>query len=257
MRFDDIRQFIDFLDRKGELRRISEKVSPELEITEIVDRVVKKQGPALLFENVEGYDVPILVNIFGSHQRMAWGLGVNNINEITNRVRGLLNLLEGPPDGFINKINLLKNLLGIASTKPNIISKAPCQEVVYLDSDADFSILPALKCWPLDAGKYITLPLVITKDVITGRRNVGTYRMQIFDSSTAGMHWQTHKVGTKHQRTAQEKGLERIDVAVAEVNFKSELLTLLAINDTTSASIFLISACHFESKVKAPTAGIS
>ena len=110
MRFDDIRQFIDFLDHKGDLRRISEKVSPELEITEIVDRVVKDKGPALLFENVEGYDVPILINIFGSHQRMAWALGVNNINEITDRVRGLLNLVEGPPEGLMNKINLLRSL---------------------------------------------------------------------------------------------------------------------------------------------------
>jgi len=215
MRFDDIRQFIDFLDHKGDLRRISEKVSPEFEITEIVDRVVKKQGPALLFENVEGYDVPILINVFGSHQRMAWALGVNNINEITNRVRSLLNLVEGPPDGLINKINLLKNLFGIARTKPNIINKAPCQEVVYLDSNADFNILPALKCWPLDAGKYITLPLVITKDVITGRRNVGTYRMQIFDSLTAGMHWQTHKVGSHHYRQAEENKLNKIEVAVS------------------------------------------
>ena len=130
MRFDDIRQFIDFLDHKGDLRRISEKVSPELEITEIVDRVVKDKGPALLFENVEGYDVPILINIFGSHQRMAWALGVNNINEITDRVRGLLNLVEGPPEGLMNKINLLKNLFGIARTKPNIISQAPCHRLV-------------------------------------------------------------------------------------------------------------------------------
>ena len=215
MRFDDIRQFIDFLDHKGDLRRISEKVSPELEITEIVDRVVKDKGPALLFENVEGYDVPILINIFGSHQRMAWALGVNNINEITDRVRGLLNLVEGPPEGLMNKINLLKNLFGIARTKPNIISQAPCQEVVYLDSDADFSILPALKCWPLDAGKYITLPLVITKDVVTGRRNVGTYRMQIFDSKTAGMHWQTHKVGSQHYRQAEENEIKKIEVAIS------------------------------------------
>ena len=215
MKFDDIRQFIDFLDHKGDLRRITEKVSPELEITEIVDRVVKDKGPALLFENVEGYDDPILINIFGSHQRMAWALGVNNINEITDRVRGLLNLVEGPPEGLMNKINLLKNLFGIARTKPNIISQAPCQEVVYLDADADFSILPALKCWPLDAGKYITLPLVITKDGMTGRRNVGTYRMQIFDSKTAGMHWQTHKVGSQHYRQAEENEIKKIEVAIS------------------------------------------
>ena len=215
MRFRDLRDFIAFLEDKGELRRIRTPVSCELEITEIADRTVKSGGPALLFENVSGYETPVLINMFGTHQRMAWGLGVEHLDELTERVRKMLGLLQGPPSGLMNKVRTLGDLVGMARTQPKTVSRGPCQEVTLTGEDADVNMLPALKCWPLDAGRYITLPLVISRDPETGRRNVGTYRMQIFDAHTTGMHWQTHKVGAHHYRVGQEQAMKRLDVAVA------------------------------------------
>jgi 4-hydroxy-3-polyprenylbenzoate decarboxylase len=214
-RYANLSEFIAFLESKDELARITTPVSCELEITEITDRVTKQGGPALLFENVEGYSIPVVTNLFGSQQRMAWGLGVDHLNDLSEKIRSLLNLAKSPPKGITEKAKALGELVKMARYQPKLVGKAPCQEVIYTGDDVDLNKLPILKCWPLDAGRYITLPLVITKDPDTGGRNVGMYRIQVFDSKTTGMHWQTHKVGTKHQRTAQEKGLERIDVAVA------------------------------------------
>ncbi|MCY4577770.1 MAG: UbiD family decarboxylase, partial [Chloroflexi bacterium] len=213
--YKDLREFIRFLDRKGELRRIKTPVSSELEITEIASRVITEGGPALLFENVDGGETPVLINMFGTHQRVAWALGVENVEEITERVRKLLGLTQGPPAGIVNKIRTVGDLAGLARSRPKIIKNAPCQEIVLTGEDADVSILPILKCWPLDAGPYITLPLVISRDPTSGRRNVGTYRMQVYDGKTMGMHWQTHKVGARHYRDGEERRLERLDVAVA------------------------------------------
>ena len=215
MRFKDLREFISFLESKGELRRIKGQVSCELEITEITDRVIKSGGPALLFENVVGYDMPLLINIYGTHQRMAWALGVEHIDELTQRVRKLLGLVQGPPSGLIPKMRTLGDLVGMARTQPKTVRRAPCQDVVLTGDDVDLNMLPALKCWPMDAGRYITLPLVITRDPESGRRNVGIYRMQIYDARTAGMHWQTHKVGASHYRSGEARKQERLDVAVA------------------------------------------
>jgi 4-hydroxy-3-polyprenylbenzoate decarboxylase len=215
MSFRDLRDFIRFLEDKGELRRITTPVSHELEITELADRTVKSGGPALLFERVEGYDVPVLINMFGTHQRVAWALGVDDVEQLAGKVRETLGLVQGPPVGIIDKVRTLRDLVGMARTQPKVVRRAPCQEVVLTGEDADLFSLPSLKCWPGDAGRYITLPLVITRDPESGRRNVGTYRMQVFDSRTAGMHWQTHKVGAHHDRVGRELGLERLDVAVA------------------------------------------
>ncbi len=215
MSFRDLRDFIRFLEDKGELRRITTPVSHELEITELADRTVKSGGPALLFERVEGYDVPVLINMFGTHQRVAWALGVDDVEQLAGKVRETLGLVQGPPVGIIDKVRTLRDLVGMARTQPKVVRRAPCQEVVLNGEDADLFSLPSLKCWPGDAGRYITLPLVITRDPESGRRNVGTYRMQVFDSRTAGMHWQTHKVGAHHDRVGRELGLERLDVAVA------------------------------------------
>ena len=215
MKFKNLRDFIAFLDDRGELRRIRAPVSCELEITEIADRTVKSGGPALLFENVRGYDMPVAINLFGTHQRMAWGLGVEHIDELTGRIRKLLALVQSPPTGLVNKMRTLGDLVGVAKTQPKSVSRAPCQQVVLTGEDADLNLLPALKCWPMDAGRFITLPLVISRDPITGRRNVGIYRMQIYDSHTAGMHWQTHKVGAHHYRLGEEQRLDRLEVAVA------------------------------------------
>ncbi|MCZ6534714.1 MAG: menaquinone biosynthesis decarboxylase [Chloroflexi bacterium] len=215
MKYKDLREFISFLESKGELRRIAAPVTWDLEITEICDRVVKGGGPALLFEKVEGSNIPVLINMYGTEQRMAWALGVERLDDLVDRVKQLLGLMQGPPKGIMEKVRTLGQLMKMASFQPKSVRNAPCQEVVIEGSDVDLNRFPILKCWPEDAGRYITLPLVITKDPQTGTRNVGTYRIQIFDGRTCGMHWQTHKVGTHHYRVSQEQGLERLDVAVA------------------------------------------
>ena len=215
MKFKDIREFIAFLEDRGELARVKAPVSCDLEITEINDRVVKSGGPALLFENVQGYDIPVLINTYGSAQRTAWALGVEQLDDLADRVRKLLGLMQGPPAGLLDKARTLMDLIKMAGTQPKLVRQAPCQEVVLTGRDADLNSLPILKCWPMDAGRFITLPLVISRDPETGVRNVGTYRMQVYDGQTAGMHWQTHKVGTHHERVAREQGRERLEVAVA------------------------------------------
>ena len=142
-------------------------------------------------------------------------LGVDSLDDLTERVRKLLAMVQGPPSGLKDKIGALGDLVGVARTQPKTVRKAPCQEVVVTGDDVDIDMLPALKCWPMDAGRFITLPLVISRDPETGRRNVGTYRMQVYDRVTTGMHWQTHKVGAHHYRQSETRGRERLDVAVA------------------------------------------
>ena len=215
MKFKDLREFIRFLEDKGELRRITAPVNHELEITEITDRVIKSGGPALLFENVTGFDTPVLVNMYGTEQRTAWALGVESLDALTGRVEGLLDLMHDPPQGLMGKLKALGQLVHLASFQPKTVNNAPCQEVVIQGSDVDLYRFPILKCWPLDGGPFITLPLVVTKDPETGVQNYGTYRMQVYDKQTTGMHWQTHKVGTHHYRLSHELGLEKLEVSVA------------------------------------------
>ena len=213
--FKNLRDFVAFLEEKGDMRRVSVPVDPELEMTEIADRVVKSGGPALLFENVAGCDMPALINIFGTRQRVAWALGVEHLDELTERVREVLKLMQGPPSSLGGKLKALGEVVGLARAQPRTVRRAPCQEVVLTGGDVDLNVLPVMKCWPLDAGKFITLPLVISRDPETGRRNVGTYRMQVYDGRTTGMHWQTHKVGARHDRAGRLRGDDRLDVAVA------------------------------------------
>ena len=215
MKYKDLRDFIGFLEGKGQLKRIKTPVRCELEIAEVCDRVVKKGGPALLFENVEGYDIPVLINMYGTEQRMAWALGVERLDDLVERVHHVLGLMQGPPQGVMAKMKTLMELREMASFQPKVVKSGPCQEMVVTGEDVDLNRFPILKCWPMDAGRYITLPLVMTKDPETGTRNLGTYRIQVYDARTAAMHWQTHKVGTHHYRVGGEKGLERLDVAVA------------------------------------------
>lgn len=215
MNFKDLREFITFLERRGQLHRIATPVSCELEITEIADRVVKQGGPALLFENVDGYDAPVLINMFSSDQRMAWALGVEKLDDLVERLQGMLQLTQGPPEGLINKLRTLGQLIQIGSFQPKRVNRAPCQEVTLQGADVDLLQFPVLRCWPLDGGRYITLPLVITKDPTTGAQNYGMYRMQVYDARTTGMHWQTHKVGAHHYRVSQERRDNRLEVAVA------------------------------------------
>jgi len=215
MKFKDLREYIAFLEQKGDLRRVSTPVNCELEITEIADRVVQSGGPALLFENVVGYDTPVLINMFTSDQRMAWALGVEHVDELVARMHGLLQLMQGPPEGLLNKLRTLGQLVHLGSFQPKTVRNAPCQEVVLQGAEVDLYKFPILKCWPEDGGRYITLPLVITKDPATGVQNYGIYRMQVYDARTTGMHWQTHKVGAHHYRVSQEQQLEKLEVAVA------------------------------------------
>jgi 4-hydroxy-3-polyprenylbenzoate decarboxylase len=215
MSFADLREFISFLEDKGELRRIKTAVSPELEITELADRAVKSGGPAMLFENVQGHEMPVAINLFGTKQRMAWALGVDDLDDLADQVRKILGMVQDPPTGLLDKLRAAGDLVGLARAQPKTVSIGLCQEVVITGEDVDLNELPALKCWPEDAGRFITLPLVISKDPKSGRRNVGTYRMQVYDGRTTGMHWQTHKVGARHYRMGEERRQERMDVAVA------------------------------------------
>ncbi|MBI4236672.1 MAG: menaquinone biosynthesis decarboxylase, partial [Chloroflexi bacterium] len=213
--YRDLREFIATLEERGELVRIKTPVTWDLEISEVTERTVKAGGPALLFEKVAGYDIPVLINTFGTARRMAWALGVEDLNDLPGRVERLLHMLQGPPKGMMNKLRALADLAQYARIGPRRVEEAPCQEVVLTGDQVDLFKFPILQCWPLDAGRYITLPLVITQDPETSVHNLGMYRMQVFDKSTTGMHWQTHKVGTHHQRLAGEHGLRRMEVAVA------------------------------------------
>ena len=215
MAFQDLRDFLDLLDKRGQLRRIRVPVTRELEIAEIADRVAK--GPAdrnhaLLFERVEGFAMPLLVNAFGTAERTAWALGVERLDQLGEKVGQLLDLRM--PGSLVEKLRKGLELLELARTGPKLVKQAPCQELVETASPT-LADLPILWCWPKDAGYYVTFPLVITRDPVTGLRNVGTYRLQVHDERTLGMHWQTHKGGAEHEREARRAGRERIPVAVA------------------------------------------
>jgi len=209
--FTDLREFVARLETLGRLRRVDVPVSWDLEITEIVDRVSKASGEAnvaLLFERVEGAGMPVLVNAFGSEQRIALALGVDRLDELGERVAKLLDARM--PGSFRERLRKLGTLIDVARAAPRRVDTAPCQEVVetVAPSLAEF---PILRCWPGDGGRYITLPAVFTRDPVTGGRNVGMYRLQVFDDRTLGMHWQTHKGGAEHEHRATS----RMPVAIA------------------------------------------
>lgn len=211
MAYKDLREFIEVLEKKGLLKRIKTQVSAELEITEILDRVVKNNGPALLFENVKGYKVPVFANAFGSLERMCLALEINNLDKIGERIQKLLELKA--PSGIWEGIKMLPQLAELTSFAPMYVKTGPCKEVIRKDG---FSLdeFPILKCWPEDGGRFITLPLVFTKNPKTGKQNVGMYRMQVYDGQTTGMHWHIHKHGARdYADTGRES--EKIEVAVA------------------------------------------
>jgi 4-hydroxy-3-polyprenylbenzoate decarboxylase len=212
MAYRDLREFIRALEEKGELKRIAIEVDPILEITEFADRAVKGGGPALLFEKPKGYATPVLINAFASMRKMEIALEVASVEEIAARIVEFLEMRM--PEGLMGKLKMLPKLAEMGAFFPRMVSRGACQEVVRQDK---FSLLdyPVLKCWPEDGGRFITLPLVFSKNPDTGKRNCGMYRMQIFDERTAGMHWQTHKQGAEHYRRLQSHGLKRMDVAVA------------------------------------------
>lgn len=208
----NIRDFHALLEQRGQLVRIGEEVSRDLEITEIVDRTVKAGGPALLFENVAGYQTPLLINIFGTEERMAWALGGESLAEIAAKVEETAKM--APPGNWQERFRALGRLASLSRILPRQVRKAACQDVVLTGDEVDLNLMPAQLCWPEDGGRYITQTQVFTRDPRTGTRNVGMYRVQIFDGQTCGMHWQMHKVGAQHYREAEARG-ERIEVAVA------------------------------------------
>jgi len=213
MAYTDLRDFIKALDKNRELKRIPFEVDPILEITDFADRAVKAGGPALLFEKPKGYSTPVLINAFASMRRMQIALEVDSVDEVAARIVEFLEMKM--PEGLMGKIKMLPKLAEVGSFFPRIVAKGPCQEVV---KTSDFSLFdyPVLKCWPEDGGRFVTLPLVFSRNPDTGKRNCGMYRIQIYDERTTGMHWQTHKQGAEHHRRMKAAGKEtKMEVAVA------------------------------------------
>ncbi len=212
MAYKDLREFIGVLEQRGLLHRVKVEVDPELEIAEITDRMCKapKGGKALFFEKVKGSDIPVVTNLFGSFERMCLSLEVENLDDIGRRIEKLLN--QTPPKTFKEKIKTAFDLLEISKYLPKRVKNAPCQEVVNHDPNLDK--LPILKTWPLDGGRFITFPMVFTRDPDTGKQNCGMYRMHVYDKKTTGMHWHIHKDGATHYRKYKELA-KRMPVAVA------------------------------------------
>ncbi len=238
MAFDSFRDFVNALDRAGELKRISQPVATELEITEIADREMKSPGggKALLFEKptVNGVvsPFPVAINTMGSYKRMAMSMGANSVDEVANELGALMK--AKPPTSFRETIKLLGQALDLRHAKPKVVKSGACKEVIHkfdapasakswppvpdwkkgtLSNPPTLLNLPIQKCWPLDGGRFITLPCVVTRDPDTGERNVGMYRIQIYDDKTTGMHWQLQKVGARHGRRYYETGT-RMPVAI-------------------------------------------
>jgi len=204
--YNDLRDWIATLERAGELKKIKTEVDPILEITEITDRVSKKKpaGPALLFQNVKGHPgSQVLINQFGSPRRMNMALAVDSLDEVANRIRAFMDVKS--PQGFLDKMKMLPQLAEMGKFFPKEVSTGPCKEIIRKDN---FSLnqFPILQCWPKDAGRFITLPCVITRDPKTGKRNVGTYRLQVHDEKTLGAHWQRQKVAAEHYREMLRRG---------------------------------------------------
>ncbi|HEY3704063.1 MAG TPA: UbiD family decarboxylase [Terracidiphilus sp.] len=255
MAYDDLRDWIKTLEKNGELKRVTAEVSPELEITEITDRMSKigargrgsgftkagasaspqddkrskkyaPGGPALLFENVKGFPgQKVFINQFGSERRMAMALEVERLDEIAERISGMINM-KPPSGGFLDKLKMLPQLAELGNVFPKTVSArdAKCKEVILRDN-FDLQKFPILKCWPHDGGSFITLPCVHTRNPKTGKRNIGMYRMQVYDGQTTGMHWQRQKVAAEHYREALRNaaaGAATADEAAARVAAMAE-----------------------------------
>ena len=210
--FKDLNDFIETLDKQRELARITEPVSPDLEMCAVTDRVSKSPGggPGLLFEHPTGFDIPVAMNLFGSMRRICLALGVSKLDQLAREIEELAT--PKIPAGMLDALKMLPMIGRLRDLMPKTVTDAPCHEVV--ERDGSLESLPILKCWPEDGGRYITFPLVFTKDPESGARNVGTYRMQVFDGRSTGMHWQRHKGGAQHYRVA-ERLKQRLPVAVA------------------------------------------
>jgi len=214
--FTSLGDFISRLDAEGELIRITDRVSPVLEITEITDRAAKSPGggKALLFETVEGSAFPVITNAFGSAKRVALALGCTDLDGLAARLNNLLE--QTPPQTLVEKLRFIPKAIAWSRYLPRIRkrSMAPCQEIVLTGDAVDLSKLPILTCWPQDGGPFVTLPVVFTKGLHDGRRNAGMYRMQVYDRNTTGMHWHIHKDGSHHYNEYRQAG-KKMEVAVA------------------------------------------
>ena len=214
MAYRNQQHFIDTLEKEGELLRIKTFVDPKLEMAEITDRISKQPGggKALLFENT-GYDFPVLMNAYGSERRMCLALGVQHLDDVAKEIENLFKLLSAPKEGILDKLKMLPKLSQFASWMPTVKSgKGECQEIVM--REPDITKLPVITCWPKDGGPFVTLPVIHTKDPNTGIRNVGMYRMQVFEPTLTGMHWHKHKVSAKHFNEYKKLN-KRMPVAVA------------------------------------------
>ena len=214
MAWKNQQQFIEALEKAGELVRIKTYVNPKLEIAEITDRISKSGGggKALLFENT-GYDFPVLMNAYGSEKRMCMALGVNHLDDVAREIEGLFKMLSAPKEGILDKLKLLPKLGQFASWMPKVKKgRGECQELIM--ENPDITKLPVITCWPKDGGPFVTLPVIHTKDPNTNSRNVGMYRMQVFGPTLTGMHWHKHKVSAKHF-SEYKKLNKKMPVAVA------------------------------------------
>jgi 4-hydroxy-3-polyprenylbenzoate decarboxylase len=210
--YSDLTDFLSDLDKRRLLARVAESVSPDLEIAAVTDRACKLPGggPALLFEKPTGFDIAAVTNLYGSNERMCLALGVKTLDDLAKEIDELMT--PQMPEGIMDALKMLPMVGRLRDLMPKTVKDAACQEIVSRDGTLD--AFPILKCWPDDGGKFITFPLVFTKDPETGMRNIGTYRMQVFDGRTTGMHWQRHKGGAQHYRVAERLG-RRLEVAVA------------------------------------------
>jgi len=208
----DLATFIAALDAEHELARIAEPVDPKLEICAVADRVSKSSGggPALLFEKPTGSDMPVAINLYGSMKRICMALGVERLDDLAREIEELTT--PKIPSGMLDTLKMLPLVGRLTDLLPKTVRTAPCQDVVK--ENGTLEGIPILTCWPEDGGPYITLPMVFTKDPETGMRNIGTYRMQVYDERTTGMHWQRHKGGAQHHRVAERLG-QRMPVSVA------------------------------------------
>ncbi|GAA4755247.1 menaquinone biosynthesis decarboxylase [Flavisolibacter ginsenosidimutans] len=216
MAYKNQQQFIELLDREGELVHIKEYINPHLEISEITDRISKTPGggKALLFENT-GFPFPVLMNAYGSERRMCLALGVQHLDDVAKDIEALFHLLASPKENIVDKLKMLPKLGQFASWMPKVRSgRGECQEIIWKGDDADITKLPVITCWPKDGGPFVTLPVIHTKDPNTNTRNVGMYRMQVFGPQLTGMHWHKHKVSAKHFNEYKKLN-KKMPVAVA------------------------------------------
>jgi 4-hydroxy-3-polyprenylbenzoate decarboxylase len=213
MAYADLREFIKVLEKNKELKRINVPVSSDQEITEITDRVSKRGGPALLFENVDDGKIPVLINALGSRRRMELALGVESVEDVADRLTEWLDFKS--PEGLLEKVKMLPKLAELGKYFPKEVKSGPCQEVIRREGEFSLFDLPIIKCWEADGGRFITFPMVFTRNPRTGKRNCGMYRMQVYDEKTTGMHWQIHKHGAAHHRDQEKRGAQLMEVAVA------------------------------------------